>query len=111
MIEMLPGDKEHPPRPNLPIWNHLTYDEAHAMELGVGIAVFVYLAAVSDQLGMAVSILGYIVRMFVGKTRAKYNPKKCDHTLGFHDIKGDPWYFVVAGLLAGAALILVFGIP
>lgn len=31
----LPPDETHPPRLNVPIWRHLTFDEAHAAEVGL----------------------------------------------------------------------------
>jgi len=109
--EWLPEDKRHPIRPDWPWFRHLTFAEGHAIEIGIGIAVLLYLAATVGELGAAFPILLYTVRVAIGKKREKGKKTECDHTLGIHDIRSDPWYFVMAALVTAGVLLGVLGWP
>lgn len=123
-FDVLPEDSHHPVRPDLPFLRHLTFAEGHAIEIGIGVGVVLYVAAGIGMLEAAFPIALGVLRIALGLRRRRSRPKaegrtrreratntSCDHTLGIHDIQSDPWYFVIAGLVTVAVLSLTFGVP
>lgn len=100
MAVILPADDEHPPRLNVPIWRHLTYVEAHAMELAVYVAPLILGAVFLGLWELALAMGVWTYRWLTGKNRS------CDHSIGFHDAKEEPQYFVIPllALVAGGML-------
>lgn len=107
----LPEDEIHPVRPDLPWLRHLTFAEGHAMEMGIGASVFLYLSAMVGELSVGFFILVALVRVMIGDKRKDEGGTKCDHTLGIHDLRSDPWYFVIAAIVTAGILMTVFGTP
>lgn len=96
----LPGDDDHPPRPNVPIVRHLTYDEIHAFQLGlVGLpvgAAFV-LDAAEIALWFTIALMGIV-----------FGVSHLEETNGARQATGviaeEPWYF-----LSGYFLFIAVG--
>lgn len=107
----LPGDGTHPLRPDAPILRHLTFTEAHAVEMGIGLTVFLYVAVAMGVFASAWPVALFVIRTAVGQKRKQGTSTDCNHTIGLHDIRSDPWYFVVAGFVTAGVLLVVFGTP
>lgn len=107
-LRWLPEDDTHPVRPDLPVARHLTFTEAHAIELGVYIALLAYFGIELGQGEQILTLLVGIVRFTMSDGRAKGGASKVTHRMGFHDVREEPPYFG-AGFLAAfglAALLL-----
>lgn len=100
---ILPGDKTHPPRPNLPVLRHLTFTEIHAMELGLYFAVIVVVAIELGAEGAVVPLAVVVGRKLVSDRRAGGAKTDCDHGLGFHDARAEPQYFGATAVLVPLA--------
>lgn len=103
MPALLPSDASHPRRPDLPILRHLTYSEAHAAEIGIGLAVLVWWSQVGGFVELVIPIAIALVRLAVGMKR-KSGTDTCDHTLGVHDIRAEPQWFASAAILTYVVL-------
>lgn len=106
MIEWLPADSEHPPRPDVPILSHLTFVEIHAMELGLGLGLFAVWAVELNEAGIALLLGALAARRIISAKRKKGTGTKCDHTIGMHDAIADPHYFVVTAV----AVVLAYNV-
>lgn len=107
----LPGDRYHPPRPDLPVLRHLNWREIHAMQLGGGFGILVYWGQALGQEGVVFSLALIVARIILGERNKRSENNKCEHNLGFHDVRGEPWYFVVTSVLLWAGFSAVAGVP
>lgn len=109
-LTMLSADSDdHPPRPDLPVIRHLTYTEMHAMELGVAFAAFIFFGLAVGRTADVFAIVLVVARIIISDRRAKGDSTKCQHRLGFHDIRGEPWYFTNATLVTFGILVALYG--
>lgn len=98
----LPADDEHPPRLNVPIWRHLTFDEAHAAEIGLtgSLCAFAFVEGgrYVEALVVALAALTFKVALF-----DLPNQSEAGKLLG-----SEAWYFVgtfvVSALAVGVIL-------
>jgi hypothetical protein len=95
MTRILPGDKKHPPRPDVPILRHLTYREAHLFEVGIWPGVAVALALLANQLGAAIATVGAIRRRMQDKSQEE------SHQDALTGYVRDGWYLAI-GAVSGA---------
>lgn len=102
----LPADDDHPPRPDWPIFRHLTFTELHALELGVGMAILVWWARVLGVQGAVFPLALYVARVILGKRREEGDTTPATHTVGLHDIRQAPPYFVVAAIVTITLLLV-----
>lgn len=107
----LPEDRKHPIRPDLPWFRHLTFEEGHAVEIGLGLALLLYWSQTLGLGGAVFPIAAYLARVALGMKHVHDEDYAADHTLGVHDIASDPWYFIVATVAVYVGLVLVWGIP
>lgn len=107
MSVILPEDAEHPTRLDLPIWRHLTFVEAHAIELGAGFGIFVVWALVVGDASTVVPLVAMVARKLVSRQRAAGEGTSCEHDIGFHDAVAESPYFVVATVTFAAATYAV----
>ena len=108
MVEWLEPDKTHPPRPDTPILRHFTFTEAHAVELGVYLGLFVVWALSMNQNGAAFSITVGAFRKVMSRQRSVGGGTPCDHDIGFHDAVEEPHYFgFPAVLIVGAYYVFL----
>jgi hypothetical protein len=95
-IRWLAETRHRPVRPNLPWLRNLSWVKLHALQLGVGVGVFVAFAVAFGFPGAVVGV-AYMVGDFVFARRRQYNPDSpCNHGIGAHDIKEKPWYFLTS---------------
>lgn len=88
----LESDEEHPVRPNLPFFRHLTYDEIHAVQLGiVGLPIGAAYAEGLVELAVwfTVAVMGIV-----------FGVSKYEQTNGNRRATGViadvPWYFTTS---------------
>lgn len=113
-IVLLPEDDEHPVRPDLPVLRHLTFTEAHALEIGVYLALFLYFGQTIGLGGEAFTVVIAAVRTVISDEKSRGTQTRCDHGVGFHDAREEPPYFgtgaVVTYVVAYALGAVVFGV-
>ncbi|MFB6068541.1 MAG: hypothetical protein ABEJ90_01275 [Halobacterium sp.] len=102
-LRWLAEDDDHPVRPDLPVFRHLTFTEVHSLELGAYVGLLVFFAVQAGAEGQAVTLLIAIVRFTMSDGRAKAGATKVTHRLGFHDVRQEPPYF-------GAGVLLAYGL-
>ncbi|MFC6989393.1 hypothetical protein ACFQJD_13020 [Haloplanus sp. GCM10025708] len=102
-LRWLPEDDDHPVRPDLPVFRHLTFTEVHSLELGAYVGLLVFFAVQAGAEGQAVTLLIAIARFTISDGRAKAGATKARHRLGFHDVRQEPPYF-------GAGVLLAYGL-
>lgn len=95
----LPPDDEHPPRLDVPIWRHLTYDEAHAAELGL-VGALAAFAFVEGSAYVQAVVIGAAALTFKVALFDLPNQSPAGRLLG-----SESWYFVtvfvVSALVTG----------
>lgn len=105
-LRWLEEDDEHPVRPDLPVFRHLTFTEVHSLELGAYIGLLAYFGIwVGLEAQIATLLIG-IVRFTISDGRAKAGKTAATHRMGFHDVRQEPPYFG-AGFLVAFALAAV----
>jgi len=105
-MEILDADKRHPPRPDTPMFRHLTFTEIHAMELGlyVGLLLVWSMALNKDVMGFGFALV--VARKIISHQRKKGSKTACDHELGFHDAVLEPHYFGLPVVIVVGAYII-----
>lgn len=103
----LPADESHPPRPDLPVLRHLTYTEAHAIELGGYIGLLLAAALALDMAGAALTFALAITRRATSGRKASGDDTPCEHSLGLHDARAEPHYFGFLAALIPLAYVAV----
>lgn len=108
MLEILPAVKadddpwgeDRPIRPDLPMLRWFSYTKWHALQLGFFVALLLYWTSVTlGQDMITAGIALYFVRYVLG-----FKEVSCNHTIGIHDIREKPWYFVTSLIVSTAAL-------
>lgn len=106
-LSWLPEDDTHPIRPDLPVVRHLTFTEAHAIELGIYVGLLAYFAVQFGLAGEAITLLIAITRFTISDGKARCGATKSTHRIGFHDVRLEPQYFGAGFLLAFAGFYAV----
>lgn len=99
-LKWLEEDDDHPVRPDLPVFRHLTFTEVHALELGAYVGLLAYFAIGVGLEGEVVTLLIGIVRFTMSDGQAKAGSTKATHRLGFHDVRKEPPYFGAGFMIA-----------
>lgn len=97
----LPPDEDHPPRVDLPLVRHLTFEEVHAMELGVYLGVLLAWGAILGQHEAAFALAALAARSVMSRRNG-------NRGIGFHDAREEPWYFGFATLATYQSTLLAF---
>lgn len=111
---MLPENKDKPPRPDVPILRHLTYDELHSWVLGiVGLPIGVAITGGESEMAVV-----FTVTIFAFVLGIKALPTRNGAPKALEAMASEPWYFTSAyvvwftlGLLVGAWLTRVIFPP
>ena len=88
---ILPGTSSQPPRPNLPILRHLTYDEVHATQLGL-VGLPIGAAMVHEETELAIWFTVALMGIVFGVS--KLNNYDSNAAVGV--ISQEPWYFTTS---------------
>lgn len=102
-MKFLEPDRRHPPRPDLPVFRHLTFTEVHAMELGFYFGAFIVWSMALNMQAIAFGLTVVVIRKLVSHRRKNGSKTQCDHDIGFHDAVDESHYF-------GAPVVLVVGV-
>lgn len=105
-MKFLDPDRRHPPRPDWPVFRHLTFTEVHAMELGLYFGLFIVWSMVLGTQQMAFGLAAVVARKIVSHRRKKGTSTECDHDVGFHDVVDEPHYFGVPVVVVVAVYLL-----
>lgn len=100
---MLPADKKHPPRPDLPILRHLTYVEAHAFELGVYFSAILAVGFHVGEVAATFGLMVFVVRKLVSNQKARHDPSAPDEPISLRDAKEELPYFGTGAILVALA--------
>jgi len=111
MVEWLPETETHPLRPDIPLLRHLTWTELHAAALGGSFAVLVYWGMALGRGGVVFGIAVTVAQLILGEKQRKSKRSKCEHRIGVHDIRKEPWYFAASAVVLWIALAGVGGVP
>lgn len=90
-MKWLPGDRHHPPRPDLPVFRHLTYVEIHAIELGAYLGLLIAWTWHLDTPQTGVVLTVAAARKIM--THRQVSKDVAEHDIGFHDAVAEPQYF------------------
>lgn len=106
-VDIFEATFDRPPRPDLPLLRNWSHTKSHAVQLGVGFAVFAYFAAAWGETGAVVGASTLVINRVFGD-RQKKNPRSTsEHSVGAHDVVRKPHYFVSA-VLATLGVLYVF---
>lgn len=97
----LPPDDDHPPRLDLPVVRHLTFEEAHALELGVYFGILLAWGVILGEHTAAFALAAMAARSVMSWRNG-------NRGLGFHDAREEPWYFAFGTLLSAAVVLNTF---
>lgn len=111
MLNWLPASDDSPPRPDLPVLRHLTWTELHAAVLGGSFAFLVYWGMVLGRGGVVFGIAVTVAQLILGERQRKSKRSKCEHRIGAHDLRQEPWYFAAAAVVLWIALAAIGGVP
>lgn len=109
-IGWLPEDDTHPVRPDLPVVRHLTFTEAHALEIGGYVGVLSYFGVHVNMEGAVFLLLLSIARFVVSDGRASAGATTAVHRMGFHDVRKEPQYFGATVLVAFVLMVVLVDI-
>jgi hypothetical protein len=110
MVEWLPETDKNPPRPDVPVLRHLTWTESHAALLGASFGLLVFWGMSRGRGGVVFGLAVTVAQLVLGERQRKSKRSKCEHRIGVHDVREEPWYFTSAGVAAWivAAVVGVF---
>jgi len=111
MVEWLPETDEYPPRPDVAILRHLTWTESHAAVLGGSFAFLVYWGMALGRGGVVFGVAVTVAQLILGEGQRKSKRSKCEHRIGVHDLREEPWYFAAAAVVLWIALATMGGVP
>jgi len=101
----LPETRDHPPRIDAAVIRHLTWTEAHAALLGVSFGLLVAWGISRGRGGVVFGMAVAIGQLILGEGQRRSDRSKCEHRIGRHDIRQEPWYFTSAAVAVVAAVL------
>ena len=107
---ILPETDDRPIRPDLPWLRNLSWTKLHAMQIGFGIALIVYLALSMGEEGVALGLLVLAAQAAFGELQ-EHSDSLCEHDIGIHDFIEKPWYALSSGVATYVALGILWGWP
>jgi len=105
MTKWLPASDDSPTRPDVFVLRHITWTEIHTILLGVGFGLLVAWGIVLGQQGAVFGVAVLVAQLILGEGQQRSKKSSCEHRIGVHDVRQEPWYFVTATVvIVGASL-------
>jgi hypothetical protein len=100
-----------PPRPDLPYLRDVSWFHVHAVTIGIMVGLGLYWTASYSTNGALLGSSSIIVQYVLGRIQKNRDWDKCDHEIGWHDIRKKPAFVFVGAVVAWVAVSLYLGAP